>query len=183
MASRDGIERELKFSRVELDKLRQRLIALEAERARASALEDNWVFDRDGELRDKECVLRLRKDGHGARLTYKGPVQLEGNVRVRAEHETGVGAPDALVKLFGDLGYSVARRYQKYREDWQIGGVTISLDHTPIGDFAEFEGEGAETIAKRCGFDPAAGERRSYLRLYDEYLKEHPDAPPDMTFP
>ena len=52
------------------------------------------------------------------------------------------------------------------------GGVTIALDHTPIGDFAEFEGDGAETVAKRCGFDPDKAERRSYLRLYEEYLKQ-----------
>ena len=49
-------------------------------------------------------------------------------------------------------------------------------------DFAEFEGDGAETVAKRCGFDPAKSERRSYLRLYQDYLKQHPDAPPEMTF-
>ena len=43
-------------------------------------------------------------------------------------------------------------------------------------------GDGAETVAKRCGFDPQKSERRSYLRLYEDYLKSHPDAPPEMTF-
>ncbi len=76
----------------------------------------------------------------------------------------------------------MVRRYQKVREEWQLGGVTIALDHTPIGDFAEFEGERAEVVAKRCGFDPDKAERRSYLRLYEDYLKEHPDAPPEMVF-
>jgi hypothetical protein len=64
-----------------------------------------------------------------------------------------------------------------------VGGVTVALDRTPIGEFAEFEGEAAEALAKRFGFDPDKAERRSYLRLYNDYLKEHPDAPPDMTFP
>ena len=68
------------------------------------------------------------------------------------------------------------------REEWLVGGVTIALDHTPIGDFAEFEGDRAEVVAKRCGFDPDKAERRSYLRLYEDYLKHHPDAPPEMTF-
>ena len=76
----------------------------------------------------------------------------------------------------------VVRRYQKVREEWHLGGVTIALDHTPIGDFAEFEGDGAETVAKRCGFDPDKAERRSYLRLYQDHLKKHPDAPPEMVF-
>jgi hypothetical protein len=37
-------------------------------------------------------------------------------------------------------------------------------------------------VAKRCGFDSSKAERRSYLRLYEEYLKQHPDSPPEMVF-
>jgi adenylate cyclase class IV len=84
--------------------------------------------------------------------------------------------------LLENLGFAVVRRYQKMREEWQLGSVTIALDHTPIGDFAEFEGDRAEVVAKRCGFDPEHAERRSYLRLYEEHLKQHPDAPPEMVF-
>src|SRR6185312_7543156 len=140
MRSKDSFEREIKFPRVELDKLRDRLIELEAERSGPSAFEDNWILDRDEELLSTGRILRLRTDGGRARLTFKGPMHIEGNVKVREE-----------------------------REEWQLGGVTIALDHTPIGDFAEFEGDGAETVAKRCGFDPDKAERRSYLRLYEDY--------------
>lgn len=183
-SSRD-VEREIKFSGVELDAVRGRLVELEAERVWPSALEDNWLLDREGELSGKGCVLRLRlrKDGHGARLTFKGPAHLEERTKVRSEHEIEVDDADKTLTLFEKLGYDVARRYQKMREVWQLGGVSICLDHTPIGDFAEFEGEGAETVAKRCGLSPEVAERRSYLRLYDDYLKEHPEAPPEMLFP
>ena len=68
------------------------------------------------------------------------------------------------------------------RETWRVGGVLISLDHTPIGDFAEFEGEGAEKLARRCDLDPDTAERRSYLRLYADHLVAHPEAPGDMVF-
>ena len=178
-----GIEREIKFPGVELDKLRQRLIELESERRAPGAFEDNWVFDRDGELRSGGRILRLRIDGSGGRVTLKGPLELEGNVKVRAETEFGVDDADEARILLEGLGYRVVSRYQKVREEWQLGGVTIALDHTPIGDFAEFEGEGAETVAKRCGFDPKNGEKRSYLRLYEDHLKQHPEAPPEMVFP
>lgn len=177
------IERELKFARVEIEALRERLLELEAERVRPAAHEDNWLLDREGELLDQGCVLRLRKDGHGAWLTFKGPAHLEGRVKVRSEQEIQVDDADKALDLLLGLGYSIARRYQKIREDWRLGGVTISLDRTPIGDFAEFEGEGAETVARRCGFDAQQAERRSYLRLYDDYQKEHPDAPAEMLFP
>lgn len=176
------MEREIKFARVELESLRDRLKELEAERIRPATLEDNWVLDRGEGLHVSGCVLRLRKDGHGARLTFKGPVHFEGRTRVRIEHEVEVGSADKALELFDSIGYAVARRYQKLREEWQLGGVTICLDHTPIGDFVEFEGEGAETLARRCGFDPGKAERRSYLRLYEDFQREHPEAPEEMLF-
>ena len=180
--TKQQLEKELKFARVELESLRERLLELEAERVGSSALEENFLFDRDDELRKKGAVLRLRCDLRGARLTLKGPLSLEGKMRVRPEQEIQVDDAGITRRLFESLGYRVTRRYQKMREEWRLGGVTVALDRTPIGDFAEFEGEGAGTVAKRCGFEPDRAERRSYLRLYDDYLEEHPEASPDMLF-
>ena len=182
MSSKDHLEKELKFPGVELEKLRERLAELEAERRGPGAFEDNWILDRGDELRTSGRILRLRTDGARARLTFKGPMSMEGNMKVREEREVEVENAEEARALFENLGYAVVRRYQKVREEWQLGGVTIALDHTPIGDFAEFEGDGAETVAKRCGFDPQKAERRSYLRLYEDYLKKNPDAPPEMVF-
>jgi predicted adenylyl cyclase CyaB len=182
MRSKGSLEREIKFPGVELDHLRGRLAELEAERVGPAAFEDNWILDRDDELLSSGRILRLRTDGQRARLTFKGPLRMEGNMKVRVEREVEIENADEARALFENLGYRVVRRYQKMREEWQLGGVTIALDHTPIGDFAEFEGDGAETVAKRCGLDPEKGEKRSYLRLYEDYLKEHPDAPPEMVF-
>jgi predicted adenylyl cyclase CyaB len=182
MSSNNNVEREIKFPGVELEKLRERLIELEAERKGPTAFEDNWILDRGGELMKEGKILRLRTDSGRARLTFKGPLHLEGNLKVREEYEIDVENAEEATALLRNLGYSVVRRYQKMREEWQLGSVTIALDHTPIGDFAEFEGDRAEVVAKRCGLDSDKAERRSYLRLYEDYLKEHPDAPPEMVF-
>lgn len=182
MRSKNNLEREIKFPGAELEKLRERLLDLEAERVGPPAFEDNWILDREGELISSGRILRLRTDGGRARLTFKGPMRLEGNVKVREEREIEISGADEAKALFENLGYQLVRRYQKVREEWHLGGVTIALDHTPIGDFAEFEGDGAETVAKRCGFDPDKAERRSYLRLYEDHLKKHPDSPPEMVF-
>ena len=182
MRSQDNLEREIKFHSDDLAALRERLGELEAERVGPAAFEDNWILDRGDELLSQGRILRLRTDGTRARLTFKGPMHMEGKIKVREEVEIGVESADEARSLFEKLGYTVVRRYQKVREEWQLGGVTIALDHTPIGDFAEFEGDGAETVARRCGFDAGKGEARSYLRLYEDYLKEHPDAPPEMVF-
>lgn len=177
-----SLERELKFAEVEHDRLRDRLIEMEAERVWSSALEENWLFDQGGKLEKGDRLLRLRRDTRGAWLTYKGPAKLEGRVKVRLEHETEVGDADETRALLESLGYEVTRRYEKKRELWRVGGVTVALDRTPIGDFAELEGEAAEALSKRLGLDPDRAERRNYLRLYQDYREDNPDAPPDMTF-
>lgn len=180
---REPFERELKFAGVELEALRARLLELEAERVAPSSLEDSWIFDRQGELLAADCMLRLREDGRGAQVTFKGPARLEGALKVRREHVVRVDSGEQARALFESLGYRVVRRYQKYREEWRLGGEMIALDHTPIGDFVEFEGANAEVIARRCGFDPAKADLRSYQRLYEEHLERHPEAPRDMLFP
>jgi adenylate cyclase, class 2 len=183
MKGKGGVERELKFPNVQLDRLRDRLLELEAERVGPAAFEDNLILDREGELTAEGKLLRLRTVGQRNWVTFKGPMHLEGLAKVRVEHEIAIEGADQARALFECLGYSAVNRYQKVREEWMLGGVMIALDHTPIGDFAEFEGDGAETVARRCGLDPAKSERRSYLRLYAEHRKRHRDSPLEMVFP
>lgn len=182
MSRNEGFERELKFADVDLNALRVRLLELSAEKQGPPTLEDNWIFDQNGALAGAGSLLRLRLDGRGCRLTYKGPATFDGSAKVRQEIETGVEDIDKARAIVEALGYQLVRRYQKWREDWLLGSIVISLDHTPIGDFAEFEGEGCETVARRSNLDPTKAERRNYLQLYEEYLKEHPEAPLDMIF-
>lgn len=183
MANKTGTEKELKFRDVELDPLRDRLREMAAERSRPGNFEENWIFDRGDELKKAGKVLRLRKDATGASLTFKGPSSFEGRVKLREEQEVEIGDADTAATLLESLGYSLVKRYQKVREVWRLGGVTITLDHTPIGDFVEFEGEAADRVARRCGFNPEEAERRSYLRLYDDFRADNPEAPEDMIFP
>jgi adenylate cyclase class 2 len=176
-------ERELKFPVDDLERVRQRLLEIEAERLGPPSFEDNWVFDRGNELLRDGCVLRLRTDGQGARVTFKGPRRFEGAVKVRREIEISVNDLGEARALLEALGYAVVQRYQKKREEWHLGSVAVSLDRTPIGDFVEFEGGKADVVARRVGFDLKKVEQRSYLRLYADHRQEHPEAPPEMTFP
>jgi len=178
----EGLERELKFACSELNELRERLVAMGAERIAAPSLEDNAVFDREDELRENGRLLRLRRDGQGARLTYKGPARSDKGVKIREERETRVDDADAVDRILTNLGYAVVYRYQKRREEWRVGGVAIALDHTPIGDFVEFEGERAEKLAERFDFQPEVAERRNYIQLYREYRRQNPSAPENMIF-
>ncbi len=182
MSATAGLERELKFACSELNALREKLVDAGAERVAPSSLEDNLVFDRAEELGGSRRLLRLRRDGSGARLTYKGPASFEDGVKVREERETEVTDADAVERILEALGYEVVRRYQKQREEWTVGGVVVALDHTPIGDYAEFEGDGADKLARRFGFEVESAERLNYLELYAEHKKANPSAPDDMVF-
>ncbi|HVR30004.1 MAG TPA: class IV adenylate cyclase [Thermoanaerobaculia bacterium] len=179
-----GEERELKFAlgASKLDQVRQRLVEAGGRVERPTARECNWVFDRRDELFGSSRLLRLRSDGRGSRLTFKGPPRFEDGVKVRDEIEVAVGHAERMRDLLVRLGYRVVRRYEKVREEWRLGSTLVALDHTPIGDFVEFEGEDAAAAAARCGFAAAQAERRSYLRLYEDWRREHPDQPLDMLF-
>jgi predicted adenylyl cyclase CyaB len=177
------VEREVKFAQVDLEQVRQRLLELEAERVGPGSLEENWLLDRSDDLGRKGSILRIRsQEGRGAAVTFKGPAKFEGNTKVRPELEMNIADAAVALELFTGLGYQVVRRYQKVREEWRLGAETICLDHTPIGDFIEFEGERAEAVARRCGFDPEQALRKSYLMLYADYVQSHPEAPHDMVF-
>lgn len=180
--TKDVVERELKFPCDNLEGMRERLLAFEAERLAAGGVEENLVFDRDGSLLKKRQILRLRRDRSGWSLTFKGSPAFEDGVKIRAERETKVENGEEVHAILGGLGYEVVKRYEKKREEWRLGGVTVALDHTPIGDFVEFEGSGAATVARRCEFDVQQAETRSYVELYEDYRREHPEAPPDMVF-
>ena len=180
--SSQGVERELKFADVDHGDVRERLKALEAERQGPPAFEDNWIFDAGDVLNDQGSLLRLRIEKQRALLTYKGAVTYEGRVKVRKEIETLVGDVANTRAILEALGYKAIYRYQKYREEWFLGSIVIALDHTPIGDFVEFEGVGCERVAKRSGFDIETAERRNYRRLWADYRKQNPDAPREMIF-
>jgi len=182
MSGEERVERELKFRCSDLNDLRDRLHEAEAERISASTLEDNLVFDRDGDLGSRGTLLRLRFDDNGARLTYKGPATFEDGVKIREERETAISDPEELRAVLEHLGFEAVQRYQKYREEWRLGGVIVCLDRTPIGDFVEFEGDAAAKLAKRFGLETDAAERLSYLELYQVHRRKNPEAPREMVF-
>lgn len=176
-------ERELKFRCDDLSRLREQLAEAEAERVSASTRETNWLLDRGGELERRGELLRVRSQGAEARLTFKGPARFEDGTKIRSEEEIGIDDPEGVIAILGAVGFEVGRRYEKFRETWRLGGVLVCLDHTPIGDFVEFEGDQASRVAKRFGFASADAEQANYLELYAAYRREHPEAPEDMIFP
>ncbi|KDA54860.1 hypothetical protein EG19_03400 [Thermoanaerobaculum aquaticum] len=178
-------EQEFKFAVTSLPAVREALRGLGASLKVEATLERNWVLDdAQDSLRLKGCLLRVRQWGESHLLTYKGPARFSAGLKVREELEVGLSASEKALAILAALGFSPVFYYEKQRETWSLGRVEVALDHTPMGDFVELEGEGPELrqVAAALGFAPEAALRGTYLELWRSYREHHPEAPEHMVF-
>lgn len=129
--------------------------------------------------------MRVRQWGERHLVTFKGPAQFRGALKVREELEVQVDASDRALALLAALGLVPVFYYEKQRETWEVGPTTVALDCTPMGEFVELEGEpdAVSALAAALGFELRNALRGSYLELWREYRKHHPEAPEHMVFP
>jgi adenylate cyclase class 2 len=149
-------------------------------------LESDQLFDRaDGSLRQSDQLVRLRRSGEQATVTYKGRSQRE-RYKSREEIEFDVSDPEAFVLVLDRLGFVPGFRYQKYRTKFAAAHEPglITIDETPIGVFLEMEGpaEWIDRTAERLGFAAADYSTASYASLYRDFRAKHPEAGENMTF-
>ncbi len=170
MSTSSDKELEVKFYLPDLSDLRSRLESIGAQLVQPRVHEINLRFDTpSGDLSRGARVLRLRQDS-AARLTFKGPGELQDGVRSRQELEFTVSDFDTARKFLEALGYEVSVMYEKYRATYKQEGVLVTLDEMPYGNFTEIEGPDGASIrqaAEALGLD---WERRildSYIMLFD----------------
>jgi adenylate cyclase, class 2 len=149
-------------------------------------LESDQVFDReDTELKRADKLLRLRRTGSRAMITYKGPSRRE-RYKSREEIEFDVSNSDAMTEVLDRLGYLPCFRYEKYRTKFAAPGENgvVTIDETPIGIFLELEGapDWIDRTAARLGLSPDQYLTSSYASLYREYRQKTPGTARDMTF-
>ncbi len=148
-------------------------------------LEDNYLLDfPDGRLGSSQSILRIRFAEGRHFLTYKGAPQPDGLFKVREELETAVENGQVLLQALGRIGMGVWFRYQKYRQEFSVGEIHVTVDETPIGNYAELEGpeSGIRDLAQRMSISEAQFLRSSYYSLYLERCREQGKAPGNMVF-
>jgi adenylate cyclase class 2 len=147
--------------------------------------ESDQLFDREGELRGRDMLLRLRRIAGRATVTYKGPGTRE-RYKSREEIEFDVSDPRNFEQVLERLGYHPAFRYEKYRTTFHKPGEDgeVTVDETPAGVFLELEGEPAwiDRTAAILGLSAAQYLTQSYASIYAEYRRTNPGAPADMVF-
>ena len=67
------------------------------------------------------------------------------------------------------LGYQVFFIYEKFRQNYRLEGLTLSLDELPIGNFVELEGRTPQLVRQvsdLLGLDWQARVNTSYTDLF-----------------
>jgi adenylate cyclase class 2 len=183
-----AIETEIKFAVADIEALNLKLEAAGFHLQTPRSFESNVLYDwPDRKMRLRTEILRIRNYAGKWTMTHKrlpdsGPG--EDRHKHRVETETVVADGDALAQVFHSLGLVEAFRYEKWRTEWSDGHGHCVIDETPIGIYAELEGE-AEWIdrsAATIGISPAQYSTLSYGRLFDLWRTEHNSAAVDLTF-
>lgn len=178
------VEREIKLEYVSVQAARDAIAALGLPPLRPRRLQDDALYDTPaGTLRSAGSALRLRRDGDQAIVTFKGPIEPDV-MKVRPEFETGATDGDAMRRILEALGYQVAFRYQKYREEFGDASCIVAIDESPVGTFVELEGDAdrISALAAQLGFGPEHYLTASYFRLHQERAASR-GLGPHMLFP
>lgn len=153
--------------------------------------ESNTLYDTpDRSLLAGKQLLRIRQYGDTWLLTHKlqPTEQTADDLRYkrRIETETTVSDGEALASIFASLGYLPAFRYEKFRAEWSdpAAGGHLVLDETPIGVFAELEGEPKwiDATLLRLGVPAAACTTESYGKLFLAWKQRTGSDAENLTF-
>ena len=135
--------------------------------------EENILY-RGGILDEKNAVLRVRKIGEKALLTYKQRIESFSDIKQQIEHETLIDDPAELEKIVENLGFRVKLIYEKRRRTWCFRQTEIVLDELPFGLFMEIEGS-ITSIAEAemlLDIEDFTTEHKTYPRLTAELGRE-----------
>jgi adenylate cyclase class 2 len=181
-------EIELKFSVADVRALRSSADALGFTLVTERTFESNVLYDSpDRQLRSRRQILRLRHYGARCTVTHKrqaGSDASDLRYKTRIETESVVEDCDALAEIFIQLGYGPVFRYEKFRTEWEMEEGHLVLDETPIGVWAELEGQPAwiDRMLEQLGVAPELRSTESYGKLFLRWKEETGSLAENLTF-
>ena len=187
-ATMQAAEIELKFPVADLGRVRRAAEALGFTLETERTFESNTLYDTaDRTLRGKKQILRLRQYGATWTVTHKrkpDPGAADVQYKRRIETESVVDEGAALEAIFAHLGYSAVFRYEKFRTEYTVAAGKLVLDETPIGVWAELEGEPAwiDATLVGLGVDPATCVTDSYGTLFLNWKSSTGSSAENLTF-
>ena len=181
-------EVELKFCVPQVQRFLDEAVRAGFSVATPRTLERNALFDTPGRdlLRERK-ILRMRQYGDRWVVTHKRPPADNDDTaffKERLETETAVDDGVAMGAVFVELGFTPMFRYEKFRTELTDGRGALVIDETPIGDFAELEGERGwiDAMLERLHVDRALCFTDSYGRMFLDWKERHGSSAENMTF-
>jgi adenylate cyclase class 2 len=159
------IEKKYRVSKARLDDLLQRLHGVGAE-WRKEEFEENTLYEGHS-LDSNRCVLRLRRVGDAATLTYKERLPIQSDAKHQREEETRVESVEAMRAILEAIGFRARLVYEKRRHTWTLGETEIVIDELPFGLFVEIEGSesGIAATERSLGMEEFPAEAATYPQL------------------
>lgn len=181
-----GLETEIKVEVASFRAFRRKLREAGFRVKHRRVFERNTIFETDPPtLRPSGRIVRLREAGGKCILTYKGPATV-GRHKSREEIEFFASDADAAFQFLTNLGYKPRFIYEKYRTEYTdaTGEGVVTLDETPIGLYAEMEGQEKwiDFTAKVLGFGDKDYITASYGALYVKWCEREGMVPGHMQF-
>jgi adenylate cyclase, class 2 len=163
------IEKKYRLTLDQRERVLRRLREVGATRA-GEEFEENTLYA-GGELHLRQRVLRLRRVGDAALLTYKERYPSTSAIKHQREDETRVEDAAAMDAILDALGYRPALVYEKRRETWHVAGTEVAVDELPFGLFLEIEGDEApiKEAEELLGLSDVEAEMASYPQLAHLY--------------
>jgi adenylate cyclase class 2 len=180
------IEKKYRLTRAQHERVLGRLVDVKAT-AQGKEFEENTLYA-GGRLDLQVEVLRLRRTGERAILTYKRRFPSASAIKHHREDETEVKDADALARILDALGYRPVLVYEKRRATWHVADAEVVMDELPFGMFLEIEGDEQSIIEveQLLGLADVEAEMATYpelTRLYGERRGELIEARFQMRLP
>lgn len=168
-------EIEVKLPVKDFKEVKGLLKKLKAKKKSRENLERNILFDHKSlKLKERDWVLRLRKFGKKNILTLKTKTKGKKGFKVREEINLYFDDFEKMKEVFQKMGFFEAFYYEKYREEYVLKGLNISLDRTPVGNYVEIEGDykKIEDFLKKIGAKIEETLSLSYYKLFRIFNKK-----------
>jgi adenylate cyclase class 2 len=165
------IEKKYRLTKEQCQEIAGRLKSLGALRSdtefEVNSLYTSPALDLDG------AILRLRRVGNRAVLTFKKRFSSSSSIKRQLEEETDVADAEAMERILVRLGFKPSLVYEKRRETWNYGATEITIDELPFGWFMEIEGQETdiERIERELELDSSTAEEETYPALTRHYGK------------
>jgi adenylate cyclase, class 2 len=165
------VEKKFRLTKRQRDAVLKRLPEVGASLEREE-FEENTLYSGEA-LNTGACVLRLRRVGAKATLTYKKRLPTSSPIKQQREEETGIADPEAMEAILAALGFTPAMVYEKRRQTWRLGKTEIVIDVLPFGLFMEIEGRVNEikAVERKLGLKGLRAEHATYPQLTAKHGK------------